>query len=484
MNNYLPISNDAAGANVQAGVNASGELAPAAAAKKSAILPAKVLGEAPQGHLAPISASTSTILGKPVFAVNTSPLNMNSGFRHKFLCDGGTFTPGTACAYSCPYCYVEAMVIKQEQVRDILAASGKPFNEVVIRRNNAMQRLAQDLTRKTRKKEQIPAADKLLTPELIERWGLKNEWSLAGRFAKYAGPEWEGKIIYASPLVDVAATKVLANETVEMCEVILRLTGFHIRLLSKSPLLADVAEELARRLPDPRTGAKARMILGFSTGTLNDEVATAMEQHTPSPTARLKALHRLQDAGYRTYGMLCPILPQKDAAAYTAFAHAAMQAIRAEQCEEIWAEAVNFRAGGKKKKGDVNDRQQRNSFGATLHALTRGGFKEEAALFDRVARDPAAWEGYSRALFEALAEAAPEQTAGRLLIGEKAGVKRPNKLWWLHYPRRTASITEYWEAQQGKGAVLLGAIVTWYRKAKGAKPDATAAAANNSGISG
>jgi len=63
-------------------------------------------------------------------------------------------------------------------------------------------------------------------------------------------------------------------------------------------------------------------------------------------------------------------------------------------------------------------------------------------------------------------------------------VKRPNKLWWLHYPRRTASITEYWEAQQGKGAVLLGAIVTWYRKAKGAKPDATAAAANNSGISG
>src|SRR5208282_508678 len=115
MNDYLPISNDAAGANVQAGVTASAELAPAAAAaKKSAMLPVKVLGEAPQGHPAPISAGPSTILGKPVFSVNTSPLNMKSGFRHKLLCDGATFTGGTACGYSCPYCFVESMVFKQE----------------------------------------------------------------------------------------------------------------------------------------------------------------------------------------------------------------------------------------------------------------------------------------------------------------------------------------------------------------------------------
>jgi len=44
--------------------------------------------------------------GKPVFDVPAkSVLNMESGFRHKLLCDGPTFTAGSACAYSCCFCY-------------------------------------------------------------------------------------------------------------------------------------------------------------------------------------------------------------------------------------------------------------------------------------------------------------------------------------------------------------------------------------------
>ena len=67
----------------------------------------------------------------------------------------------------------------------------------------------------------------------------------------------KGKVIYGSPLVDVAATEELALETVEMCDMILRLTDLDIRLLSKSPRLATVvAQELAKRFPDTKNGAK------------------------------------------------------------------------------------------------------------------------------------------------------------------------------------------------------------------------------------
>jgi len=424
------------------------------------------------------------ILGKPVFWINSGPLNIKSGFGHKRLCDYLTVTAGTACAYGCEYCYAESTTTNQQAVRDILTQNGKQFNEVVIRRNNAVQHLVQDLTRNKKKNENIQTAEELLTPELIETWGLKDQWSLQDRVAKYRGPEWEGKVIYASPLVDVAPTKELASETVEMCDAILRLTPFHIRLLSKSPILEDVAKQLAARFPDPQLGAKARVIFGLSTGTLDDKVAAAIERHAPSPSARIKALHRLQDNGFRTYGMLCPILPQKDAAAYKQFAQAAMKAIRADKCEEIWAEAVNFRAGGKEPAKNPDDQRQRDSFEATLQALVTGGFQEEADMFELVATDSQAWEQYTRTLFEALVEAVPQQTIPNLILGPKVKAERPNKLWWLQYPQNYASITDYWVNQEVNGAVLLGAVVTRYRKPKKQKIAVAAAPQLNAEAAG
>jgi len=413
-------------------------------------------------------------MGKPVFWLDTHPLNEGSGFVHKRLCDGMTFTAGTACAYSCQYCYVESMVLKQKPVKAVLNESGLPFNKLVIRRKNLLRHMANDLTRGQFKNNQVNSAQGLLTPELIEKWGLNGEWSLENRVPKYVGPDWEGKVIFGSPLVDVAATKELAMETVELCEMVLRLTDLHIRLLSKSPLLADVvAKELAKRLPDAKSGAKARVIFGLSTGTLDDRIAAAIESHTPSPSARLKALHWLQDNGFRTYGMLCPILPQKDQAAYVAFAKEAVEAIRADRCEEIWAEVVNFRAGGKKTKNNTDDQLQRNSFTATYEGLVNGGFNGEAALFDNVSKDDALWEAYSRALFEALVEAAPQQKIPKLIVGKKTEAERPNKLWWLHYPRTFDSIHDYWEKQEVNGAVLLGAVVTRLRNPKKKKVKVT-----------
>jgi hypothetical protein len=49
----------------------------------------------------------TTMNGKPVYSVPAKAvINLDSGFKHKLLCDGPTFSTGSACAYSCAFCYV------------------------------------------------------------------------------------------------------------------------------------------------------------------------------------------------------------------------------------------------------------------------------------------------------------------------------------------------------------------------------------------
>ena len=394
----------------------------------------------------PVTPERDTILNKPVYIANTTPFNEHSGFVHKRLCDGPTFSAGTACAYSCRYCYVEGIVLKQQAVQDVLNESKKPFNEVVIRRNNPLKKLAIELTtEKSGSNGENCDAESLLPPELIEKWGLTGDSSISGRFPKFMGSKYENKVVFGSPLVDIAANNVLADETVELCEMFLRLTSFQLRLLSKSPLLQSIiAEKLHERLPDEKNGAKKRVIFGLSTGTLNDEVARVIEVHAPSPTARLEALRLLQDNGFRTYGMLCPILPQEDPVAY---AKEAMEKIRAEKCEEIWAEPVNLRSGSKDKSAN---KDEQGSFNATLAALRKAKLTDQANRFEKVANDNKAWEDYSKKLFNALQAAAESHSKGK------------TKLWWLHYPRDKGDIPS-WESHTEQGALLLGAVVSNHR---------------------
>jgi DNA repair photolyase len=380
------------------------------------------------------------ICGKPVYLVDTPPWNDDSGFVHKLLSSGYTFTAGTSCVFRCTYCYVESMVLKQAAVIGILADAGLPFDRVVIRRVDAPRRLAEELTRRATRDDRECLVERLLSAEQCEKWGLDE----AQRAVKYWGNPFKGKVVFGSPLVDIAATPELAAETVEMCEVLLRLTSFDLRLLSKSPYLASiVAKGLAERLP---VETKKRVIFGLSTGTLDDHLAPAIEP-VPLPSERLAALHQLQDEGFRTFGMLCPILPQEDAAA---FAKQAMQAIRADLCEDLWGEPVNFRArrtGAESKGGD--DVRQRNSFEATLAGLRR---RDGAAAerFLAVAEDDAAWEQYCRDLFGALHAEAPKRSDGT------------TKLHWMQYPRNFDSV-RYWDLQKSKGALALGSIVSMYR---------------------
>ena len=161
----------------------------------------------------------------------------------------------------------------------------------------------------------------------------------------------------------VAGNMGQVKVTVAICLEILKLTHWQIRLLSKSSLLREVA----KRIP---AEYKQRVIYGLSTGTLDSGVSEVIEKLTSPVGKRLETLHWLQDNGYRTYGMICPILPQKDELAYRCFAEQIAANINLGKCEHIWAEVLNARGG---------------SLAATSQAFRQAGRHDEADLVDKVA---------------------------------------------------------------------------------------------------
>ena len=163
------------------------------------------------------------------------------------------------------------------------------------------------------------------------------------------------------------------------------------------------------------------MIYGLSTGTLDDQIASAIEGGTPLVCKRLEALRELQDRGLRTYGMLCPILPQADAEEYAGRVAASL---RVDRCEHVWAEVLNVRG---------------RSMARTYGALRQAGHDAQAGWLEQVANNGRLWEEYARRTFLALSKVVP-----------------PHKLRFLQYVKR--GTLEWWRAHESLGAVLLGKV--------------------------
>lgn len=322
----------------------------------------------------------TTMNGKPVHTVPAkSVINFKSDFRKKLLCDGLTFSTGSACAYSCTFCYVPDLMRKSPHMAEI----ARPLEEVVIRRADAL---------------------KILQDQLLDSKGRP----------RFTDPQ-DTRVIYASPLVDVAANLTLARETILACHFILSHTPWHIRLLSKSNLLPEIAHALEAH--------RDRVIYGVSTGTLDDHLAAAFEKGTARVSKRLQSLHWLQDRGFRTFGMLCPTLPQVDGYQGSWAADLA-HAIRYEKCEHVWAEVLNVR-------GD--------SMVRTCAALHQAGYTREARLLMTISSDKAQWEQHARFTFMA-----------HTRIGYA-----PGQLRFLQYV--TKDSLPWWQKHIPDGAVLLGA---------------------------
>ncbi len=338
----------------------------------------------------PMPTPSQTIGRKPVLyrdarTVLTIP---SLKFQEKRLCDGIVFNLGDACAYSCEFCYVEAAMWKLDKfLIDRFNAEGGTslgFPDVVIRRRNTID---------------------LLKHQLLDAKGNP----------KFPDPK-DNRVAYSSTLVDVAANMVLLRETAEACNQILEHTHWQIRLLSKSNLLHKLIAD--RLIPEKH---HHRLIFGFSTGTMDDRVAKAIETGTPLVSKRLESLHWLQDRGLRTFGMICPSLPQQD---YPRFSREICEAIRADRCEHVWAEVINLRG---------------KSLARTLASLLRAGLDDEAEMMSDVCGTGASgrWEDYARAMFTAHTKNVP-----------------PRKLRYLQY--LAPGTEDWWMPKMKKGAILLG----------------------------
>jgi DNA repair photolyase len=339
--------------------------------------------------------------GKPVLERDAkSIITFNSkAFQEKGLCDGITLNTGDACQYSCSFCYVGSQMWKlvYDKVRNYNVQHGenRTFEDFVIRRANPMA---------------------TLKSQLLNRKGEVKE-----RFRDPA----DHRVVYSSTLVDVAANLELLRETADWVNFLLDRTHWQIRLLSKSNLLHKLVKDGLvpdKTKPGSNRSHHRRLVFGFSTGTLDDGLAKAFEQGTALVSKRLTSLRWLQDNGYRTFGMICPSLPQED---YDRFSMEMVQALRPEKMEHVWAEVINVRG---------------RSFERTSNALRAAGRTSEAerlALVSEGKEHKKNWETYARATFEAHVKALP-----------------PGKLRFLQYVDPGSA--DWWAQRRDQGAILLG----------------------------
>lgn len=175
------------------------------------------------------------------------------------------------------------------------------------------------------------------TPELSFRWGdFERRLDEQVRRFRPTNTRWgTGQTLVFSQLTDAfspwAVKDGLTRRTLEK---VLAKTGFRIRVLTKFDYVGRAEWiDLFRAHP-------GRFVVGLSIGTLDDAWARRVEIGTSSPSARVRALRRLQDAGVPTYGMLCPIFPD---ALDGDGVERLVAAIRPERCETVWSEPYNDR---------------------------------------------------------------------------------------------------------------------------------------------
>lgn len=192
----------------------------------------------------------------------------------------------------------------------------------------------------------------------------------------------EGLTLVFSMLTDGFSPTVVAGGLTEaVLRLVLERTRFRIRILTKNAVVGSAKWiEFFASYP-------GRFVVGLSCGTTDDAWARNIEVGTSSPSARLRALRAIQDAGVPTYGMMCPIFPDLLEADHL---DRLVDQIRPDVCEDIWAEPFNDRA---------NWRKVRDGYG-----LDSVGYRWMTEVFER--GDKAAWSRYATDVYVRLRDRA------------------------------------------------------------------------------
>lgn len=254
------------------------------------------------------------------------------GFQKKQLADFAC-NIGNICHFGCTFCYVPSVVTKQKGVQNILK-QGHDWNEVSHYRTkeNLIKCVERDL-------KKIKPGDR--------------------------------RVVIFCTTCDPCATEEHADITSSAIRMIMQLSNLKVRVLSKSTLIGEIAKELDEY--------RERIIYGLSTGTIRPEISASIEGNASPVLERIKTFQFLQNAGYRTFGMLCPIIPSE-----LPYLKNLVEAINPNQCEHIWAEALNVRG-----KSLVKTRDQ----------LKEDGLEEDALLLEKVMGNKSSWRDYAKDLF-------------------------------------------------------------------------------------
>lgn len=189
-------------------------------------------------------------------------------------------------------------------------------------------------------------------------------------------PTWgKGVTLAFGCLVDNFSPSLIRDGITRTClEMLLERTAFRIRITTKNATVgSDEWIDFFQRWP-------GRIVVNISIGTLDDDWSRVVEVGTSRPSARVRAMRRLQDAGVPTGGMLCPIFP---GAAEPEKVDALLDAVRPERCERVWAEPYNDRTNWDKVTGDAEtEADLRRIFGPS--------------------KDPDAWSDYAVQLYKHL----------------------------------------------------------------------------------
>lgn len=172
-------------------------------------------------------------------------------------------------------------------------------------------------------------------PELTFEW--KGVVDRLREQIKRKPADWgEGETLVFSMLTDGFSPR-LVKSGVTLCVLqrVLNDTRFRVRVLTKNAAVGS------RNWVQFFKFWRDRVIVGLSIGTLDDAWAKKIEVGTSSPSARVRALRRLQDSGVPTYGMLCPVFPDVMAGAGV---EGLVDEIRPWRCAEVFAEPYNDRA--------------------------------------------------------------------------------------------------------------------------------------------
>jgi len=170
---------------------------------------------------------------------------------------------------------------------------------------------------------------------------------------------------------DPCATLKHAETTIEAIRLIMARSRLQVRVLSKSVFIKDIASALI--------DYKERIVYSLSTGTSLDEISKAIEEHASPVRLRVETLHWLQNNNFRTYGMICPVIPSE-----ISRVKQLLDQVRPEICEYVWVEAVNVRG---------------KSLFNTFTKLNEAGPHQHAAELQRVMGEKNNWRDYSKNLF-------------------------------------------------------------------------------------